>query len=90
MMALVALVYLAALEFTPGGVAAHRTDKTLRPAQLIQGSLALGFATVLVKKIVQSAPFLKLDHIFRHDGKPPVFSGFHYASCTGSIAEPCG
>lgn len=33
---------------------------------------------------------VKLDSFFRHDGNPTVFSRFHYANVTVSIAESCG
>jgi len=88
MVALMTLVYLAAFKFTASGIAAGRTNEPIGPAQLIQSLLTLGFIAILFEKLVQSEAFLKLNHIFRHDGKPPVFSGFHYANLTGSIAEP--
>ncbi len=84
---MVALVYLAAFQFTASGIATDRTNKSTGPAQLIQRLLALGFSAVLFEKFVQSETFLKLDNFTRHDGKPSVFSGIHCANLTGSIAE---
>jgi hypothetical protein len=48
------------------------------------------FACVFFKKFVQSKALLKLNRIFWHDGNPLLFSRFHYAGTTGSIAEPHG
>jgi hypothetical protein len=45
---------------------------------------------VFFKKLVQFETFLKLNDIFHHDGNSRLFSGFHYASTTGSIAEARG
>jgi len=84
----VALVYLAGLECTAGRVTALRTDKTVRPAELVQRLFALCFAAVHFQEFVQSQTFWKLYGVLLHNGKPPVFSRFHYVEFAGSIAEP--
>jgi hypothetical protein len=41
-------------------------------------------------RLVQSKALFKLDLILWHYGNPRLFSRFHYAGTTGSIAEPHG
>ena len=90
MVTFVALVYLAALEFTTRCVAALWTDIPGWPAKSIQRLAALSISTILFEKFVQTETFLKLYGVLWHDGNPRVFSRFHYANTTGSIAEPSG
>lgn len=87
MVALVALVYHAAFQFTAGRNPTDLTIKPIQPTQLIQCLLALGFVTALFEKLVQSETFFKLGHIFRHDEKAPIYNGSLYANPTDLIVE---
>lgn len=58
------------------------------PTVLVQRLFTLVFGVVFFEKFMQTQTSLKLYRILRHVGKPPVFSRFHYANATGSIAEP--
>ena len=90
MMALMTLVYLAAVQCAARGVATLGTDEALWPAQPVQGLLALFLAAVLLNKRLETETLLELNRISRHGDFLRIFRQFHYYRPSGSVAEPLG
>ena len=88
--ALMALVYLTAVQRTACGVTAFRAHETLWPPQPVQGLLALLLAAVLLEKRLKAETFLELNRVYGHDGFLRVFRQFHCFGTSGSLAEPWG
>ena len=89
-MALMALVYLTAVQCAAHGVATLGTDEALWPAQPVQDLLALFLAAVLLNKRLKTETLSELNRISRHGDFLRIFRQFRYSRPSGSVAEPLG